>query len=78
MNSFVAPRKKRGRKSKAEKEAEARAAMEATISASYRKLAELDVDQDTRIPMMDITVSQRSDIDLLIDQIFIRIDWLLV
>ncbi|XP_067933470.1 chromodomain-helicase-DNA-binding protein 8-like [Watersipora subatra] len=58
-NSFAAPRKKRGRKSKAEKEAEARAAVEQTIAASYRKLAELDMEQDTRIPMVDTTDGSR-------------------
>lgn len=56
-NSFIPPRKKRGRKSKAEKEAEARAAAGATIISSYKRLIELDLDPDIRIPMVDITVS---------------------
>lgn len=61
MGSFVAPRKKRGRKSKAEKEAEARAAAEATIYTSYKRLIEMDIDEDVRIPMVDITVRGSPD-----------------
>ena len=57
INSFTAPRKKRGRKSKAEKEAEAKIAMEHAIAYSYDKLANMDVDKDTRIPMVHVSVS---------------------
>lgn len=60
MNSFVRPRKKRGRKSKAEKEAETRAATEAAVTASYYRIAGLDIDSDTRIPMLNLEVSPQT------------------
>lgn len=57
LTSFIPPRKKRGRKSKAEKEAEARAATEAAVAASYHRIVGLDVDPDVRIPMICLEVS---------------------
>lgn len=65
FNSFMRPRKKRGRKSKAEKEAETKAATEAAIVASYQRIVSLDLDSDVRVPMINLEVcSYRLLIDL--------------
>ena len=60
FNPFMRPRKKRGRKSKAEKEAETKAATEAAVVASYHRIVGLDVDPDVRIPMINLEVCQRA------------------
>lgn len=60
LSSFIPPRKKRGRKSKAEKEAEVRAATEAAVTASYHRIVGLDVEPDIRIPMICLEVSSLS------------------
>jgi len=59
LSQFIRPRKKRGRKSKAEKIAEARAAAAAAVAASYHKIAAMDIDPESRVPVFNLEVSFR-------------------